>query len=93
MKIVFFALFIVVAVGSIAKELNTTPSFEGIQTQSVYTEEKKTVRDGNSGSCGNLSWVFNNKTSIITISGQGDMSCCNLFHLHGQIFQIKCRAL
>ena len=39
--------------------------------------KKDSSRGGNSGTCGNLSWVFNDETSTLTISGQGVMSCCN----------------
>ena len=79
MKIALFTLIIGLTIVSAAKELNTSLPFEGTHTQSDHTEGRKTVRDGdNSGKCGaNISWFFNSETSTLTISGQGNMSCCN----------------
>ena len=77
MKIVIFVLIITLTLGVIAKEGNIDNPFEGTLAQKDHEEVKKTVRDENSGSCGSLSWNFNEKTSTLTISGQGVMSCCN----------------
>ena len=76
MKIVVFAFIIVLTVSTVAQDLNTGIPYEGTHTQSEHAVEKKTARDENSGTCGgNLKWVFNEKTSTLTISGQGNMSC------------------
>ena len=77
MKITVFALIIVLTVSAIAQELKISFPFEGTHAQRKHL--LKTPRDDeNSGTCGdNLSWVFNDETSTLTISGQGNMSCCN----------------
>ena len=94
MKTVSFALIVALIAGVVAKDFNTNLPFEGMDSQSDHAEEEKTTRDGNSGSCGdNLSWIFNDASSTLTISGQGDMSCASPILVHGHIFQIKCRAL
>ena len=76
MKIVPLVLIIALTVGAIAQELNTILPSERT-AQSVRAEEK-TGRSENSGTCDdNLSWIFNDETYTLTISGQGVMSCCN----------------
>ena len=79
MKIVIFVLTIALTVGAVVKELGTTFHSEGTYAQSERAKEEKIARDDeNSGTCGdNLSWVFNDETSSLTISGQGNMTCCN----------------
>ena len=77
MRIVTFVYIIALTTCVIAKELNTRLPFEETHWQTGHTE-KKTVRGENSRTCGdNLSWTFNNETFSLTISGQGNMSCCS----------------
>jgi len=72
MKIVL-VLLIILCVRTIAQELNAETFFRNNENI-----ERKTARGETTGSCGSLSWVFNNETSTLTISGTGKMSCCNV---------------
>ena len=77
MKIEVFVFTIALTVVVTAEKVNTRLPFEGINTLSENANRRKTARDDeNSGKCGDLSWVFNNETSTLTIAGQGLMSCC-----------------
>ena len=80
MKIVF-VLLIALCVSAITQELNGGVSYEVPQVHNGLGKdeniERKTARGETTGDCGDLSWVFNNETGTLTISGQGDMSCCD----------------
>ena len=75
-----FALFIVLSVGTTAQELNTELVFEGAAADNGSRDEEKDRTPRANGSCGdNILWSFNDVNLTLSISGQGNMSCCNSY--------------
>jgi len=68
MNIILFAFIITSSVSTVVQG-----HYAGFSNGGKSTE---IVREGSSGTCGELLWCFNDETSTLIISGDGDMECC-----------------
>ena len=70
--VVLSVLFIGTLVRGLASEYFTK---EGVDSPATFKDKKA---DESSGSCGNnLAWAFDHNSFTLTITGNGDMTCCH----------------